>query len=109
MQSNLAQRATKYLNKTYNTSINIKKIGLSNFPNVDLNNVVINDHHGYPFIKVQQIKTSFLNWKKILDNELLLGNISIDGLDFNLKTYKGESDQNIIVFIDKFNNENTIF
>lgn len=105
MQSNLAQRATKYLNKTYNTSINIKKIGLSNFPNVDLNNVVINDHHGYPFIKVQQIKTSFLNWKKILDNELLLGNISIDGLDFNLKTYKGESDQNIIVFIDKFNNE----
>ncbi len=103
VQSNLAQRATKYLNSTYHTSISVKKIDLSKFPNVDLNGIVINDHHNFPFIKAKQLTTSLLNWKKIIDNELLLDDVAIDGLDFVLKTYKGEQEQNVIVFSDKFN------
>jgi len=103
VQSNLAQRATKYLNKTYHTSIHVAKIDLTAFPNVDLNGIVINDHHNFPFIKAKQLTTSLLNWKKIIDNELLLDNVAIDKLDFVLKTYKGENEQNIIIFSDKFN------
>ena len=102
VQSDLAQRATKYINNTYKTSIHIKKIDLTSFPDVNLNDVVINDHHDFPFIKAKQIKTSLLNWKKIIDNELLLDHITINQLDFILKTYKDEEKQNIIVFADKF-------
>lgn len=102
IQSNLAQRATKLINKTYNTTINIEKVDLSNFPKVNLNNVVIKDHHDYPFIKAKSIKTSLLDWKKIINNELLLDKIAIEGLDFVLKTYKGEEQQNVIIFMDKF-------
>jgi len=102
VQSNLAQRATQYINKTYHTEIRVDKIDLTAFPDVNLNGIVIKDHHNYPFIKAKQLKTSLLNWKKIIDNELLLDDASIDGLDFVLKTYKGEEEQNIIIFSDKF-------
>ena len=61
VQSNLAQRATKYLNKTYNTQITVDKIDLTAFPDVDLNGIVINDHHDFPFIKAKQLTTSLLN------------------------------------------------
>ena len=102
MQSNLAQRATKYLNETYNTSINVNKIDLTAFPDVDLKGIVINDHHDFPFIKAKKLTTSLLNWKKVLKNELLLDDVNINGLDFVLKTYKGEEEQNIIIFSDRF-------
>ena len=105
VQSNLAQRATKYLNKTYHTSIHVEKIDLTSFPYVNLNGIVINDHQDYPFIKAKQLKTSLLNWKKIIDNELLLDDVYIDSLDFVLKTYKGEEEQNILIFSDKFNSK----
>jgi hypothetical protein len=103
VQSYLAQRATKYLNKKYDTNIVIKKIDISNLRDIKLKEVVILDHHDFPFIKAKVLTTSLLNSKKILDNELELGDITIDGLDFILKTYKGERKDNILVFSDKFN------
>lgn len=102
VQSNLAQRATKYLSKKYNTSIVVKEIDLSNFTNIQLKRIVIKDHHDYPFITVKNITTSLLNSKKILDNELELADITLSGLNFVLKTYKGEVHQNIVIFSDKF-------
>ena len=102
VQSNLAQRATSYVNKTYKVSIHVEKIDLTSFPNVLLNNIVINDHHDFPFIKAKQLKTSLLDWYKITDNELLLDHVLADGVDFVLKTYKDEKHQNIVIFADKF-------
>jgi len=102
VQSNLAQRATKYLSKKYHTSIVVKKIDLSNFTHIQLKEIVIKDHHDFPFITVKSLKTSVLNSKKILDNELELADINLDGLDFILKRYKGEKSQNAIIFADKF-------
>lgn len=108
VQNNLAQRATKYINNRYNTQIIIDKIDISNLRDVKLIGVMIKDHHDYPFIKASKIKTSILNVKKIIDNKLELGEIDITKLDFVLKTYKGEKDQNITVFSDKFNTEDDL-
>jgi hypothetical protein len=102
VQNNLAQKATKYINKKYETQIYIDKIDVSNIKDIKLKGVVIKDHHDFPFIKVSKIRTSVLNLKKIIDNKLLLGDIELTKLDFVLKTYKGESEQNITVFSDKF-------
>ena len=106
VQSALAKRATTYVNETYKTAISVKEIDLSHFPNVNLKDIVIKDHHDYPFIRAKHLKTSLLNWKKILDNELLLDAVFIDGLYFELKTYKNEEEQNLTIFTDKF--EDTI-
>ncbi len=105
VQNNLAQRATKYINKKYDTQIFIDKIDISNLKDIKLIGVVINDHHDFPFIKADKIRTSILNVKKIMDNKLELGDIHITKLDFILKTYKGESEQNITIFSDKFTTE----
>lgn len=102
VQNNLAQRATKYINKRYHTQIHIKKIDISNLKDIKLIGLVIKDHHDFPFIKADKIQTSILNVKKIIDNKLELGGIHITKLDFVLKTYKGEKEQNITVFSDKF-------
>ena len=102
VQNSLAQKATKFINKKYDTQILIDKIDISNLKDIKLIGVVINDHHNFPFIKASKIRTSILNVKKIIDNKLELGAITIDKLDFVLKTYKGEKDQNITIFTDKF-------
>lgn len=102
VQNNLAQRATQYINKKYNTSIVIDKIDLANLGDIKLKGIVIKDHHNYPFIKIVNLQTSLLNYKKIIDNELLLGDINLYGLDFALKTYKGENQDNISIFSDRF-------
>ncbi len=103
VQNSLAQRATKYINKKYNVSIVISKIDISNLKDIHFENVVVNDHHDFPFIKVKKIKTSILNVKKIIDNKLNLGEVFMDKLDFVQKTYKNENQDNISIFTDKFN------
>lgn len=103
VRSYLAQEGTKYINKKYNTNIVINEIDLSNLKDIKLKDVVIKDHHNYPFIQVENLQTSLLNVKKVLDNELIFGTINLNGLNFLLKTYKDEDKDNVNVFADKFN------
>ena len=102
VQNYLALKATDYINKRYQTKIIVNKIDISNLKDVKLLGVEIKDHHDYPFIRAKKIQTSILNVKKILDNKLEFGDIHINTLDFVLKTYKGEKEQNITVFTNKF-------
>ncbi len=106
IQSNLAQRATKFLSNKYQTSIEIDKIDLSNFPDISLKGIVIKDHHNYPFIKVKTLKSSLLNWKNIINNKLEINTIDINEIHFVLKTYLGEKNQNIVILTDKFKTKN---
>ncbi len=105
VQNNIAQRATKFINKKYNTSIVIDKIDLSGLTAIKLKGVVIKDHHDYPFIQINKLITSTFDYKNLLDNKLNLGDITLDGLNFVLKTYKDEKLANINVFADKFNSK----
>ncbi len=102
VQNNLAQRATKYLSKKYNTSIVIDKIDISNLKDIKLLGIVIKDHHDFPFIKVKSLKTSLFNAKKIIDNKVELGSATMVGFDFVMKKYKGELHDNFSVFSHKF-------
>ncbi|MCF6351009.1 MAG: translocation/assembly module TamB [Flavobacteriaceae bacterium] len=81
----------------------IDQVDLSNLAAIKLKGIVIKDHHDYPFIIVKNLETSILNYKNILDNKLELGQITLNGLDFVLKTYKNENQDNTNIFIAKFN------
>lgn len=107
VQSYLAKRATKYVNDRYGTSILIDKVDVSNFKDLKLKNVIIKDHHDFDFITIKSLETTVLNSKKIIDNELELGPITINGLKFNLKTYQGEKDDNISIFAKSFDEKKT--
>ena len=65
--------------------------------------VLILDHHNDTLIYSKIVNTNILEGKKILDGDLIFGNIRLDGLLFNLKTYKNEKETNIDHFINAFN------
>lgn len=102
VQTYLADIATKKVNKEFNTNLVIKKVDLSFFGSVALKGIEIRDHHKDTLIFVNSLSTSILNAKKVLDGEVDLGTISLSGMKLYMKTYKGETDDNMSVFIDSF-------
>ncbi|KGL63983.1 hypothetical protein PHEL85_1025 [Polaribacter sp. Hel1_85] len=102
IQTKLGNYATKKLNEDFNTNISIEKIDLSFLGNVQLKGVEIRDHHQDTLIFVKKLSTSILSAKKVLDSEVNLGSISLDGAYVYMKTYKGETDDNMAIFIDSF-------
>ena len=105
VQSKIAKEATNWINKEYNTNIVVKKIDLSWLGSVQLKEIEIRDHHKDTLIFVKNLSTSILNVKRILENKVDLGNASLSGAYFNMKTYKGEKDDNMAVFLDSFDDD----
>lgn len=102
IQTKLGNLATQKINDDLDINLSIKKINLSFFGLIELKGVQIRDHHKDTLIFVNKINTSLLNAKKILDNEVLLSDISLEDATYYMKTYKGESEDNMAVFLDRF-------
>ena len=102
VQSKLAEIATNKINDQFDTNIVVKKLDLSFLGNVDLKDIEIRDHHSDTLIFVKSLKTSLRNVKKVIDNEVDLGDITLSGVNFHMKKYKGEKDDNLAVFIETF-------
>jgi len=105
VQTRLARSLTKDLKETYNADIVIQRVDLSFLGSVQLKGVEIRDHHNDTLVFIKNLSTSVLNIKKVIDNKINLGSVSLDGVDFHLKTYKGETDDNISIFVDSFEND----
>ncbi len=103
VQTKIAQYFTQSINKDFGTNISIDKVTISIFGGVKLKNILILDHHKDTLIYANRIKTNLLGGKKLLNGDLIFGDIALDGLLFNLKTYKNEKETNIDIFIDVFN------
>lgn len=105
VQTKIAQHFTNSINKDYGTHIAIDEVRISVFGGVKFKNVIILDHHKDTLIFSKIVNTNILEGKKILDGDLIFGDIRLDGLLFNLKTYKNEKETNIDKFINAFNTE----
>jgi len=105
VQTRLARTLTKSLKKSYNTNIVIKRVDLSFLGSVRLKGVQIRDHHNDTLIFVDKLSTSLLNAKKVINNKVNLGSVSLDGVDFHLKTHKGETNDNLSIFIESFEDD----
>ncbi len=102
VQTSLGKLATERLNKDFSTNISIAKVDFSYLGSVRLKGIRIKDHHLDTLIYVNRLSTSLNNAKQILDNKFNLGDISLDGVDFYMKTYKGEQEDNMGVFLSSF-------
>ena len=102
VQTKLGSYATKKLNEDFNTDMSIKKIDLSFLGNVQLKGVEIRDHHQDTLIFVNKLSTSLLSAKRMLDSEINLGSVSLEDVYYYTKTYKGETDDNMTIFYDSF-------
>ncbi|WP_156772391.1 translocation/assembly module TamB domain-containing protein [Urechidicola croceus] len=106
MQTRLGKIATNYLNEEFKTNIVIKKVDLSYLGSIKLKQIEILDHHKDSMINVNSLTTSVFNYRNILKNRLEFGDIDLEGVNFIIKTYKGEQDDAFSVFTDKFDDGN---
>jgi hypothetical protein len=95
VQTRIGEYVTDMLRKDYKADINVEQVSISIFGGVKLKGVLIRDHHKLPMITAKSIKTNILSFEKLYNGDLLFGEIRIESLFFNLKTYKGEKDNNI--------------
>jgi TamB, inner membrane protein subunit of TAM complex len=102
VQTKIAQYATEKLNKSFGTNITIDQVAITVFGGVKFKKILILDHHKDTLIYANRLKTNISDWNNLLDGDLIFGDVALDGVLFNLKTYKNEKDNNINVFIDTF-------
>ncbi|MGA9638265.1 translocation/assembly module TamB domain-containing protein [Flavobacterium sp.] len=102
MQTKIAQYVTQTLNKDFGVDITISKAKINVFGGVKLGEVLIRDHHKKTMIYSRIVNTNILDVKKLTEGDLLFSDIKLDGVLFNLTTYKGENDTNLDVFIKSF-------
>ena len=102
VQTKIARYFVKSLNKDFKTNIAIDGVAVSIFGGVKFKKVLILDHHKDTLIYADRIKTTILEGKKLLDGDLIFGDLRLDKLFFNLKTYKNEKQSNIEKFIAAF-------
>jgi len=106
VQTRVAKMVTNQINEKYKTNIVVKRVDLAYLGNIQLKGVQINDHHNDTLIYVANLETSIFNYKDIIESKLELGEIEVDGLLMYMKTYKDENNDNLSVFIDKFDDNN---
>jgi hypothetical protein len=102
VQTKISNYFVESINKDFDIHIAVDEVSISVFGGVKLKKVLILDHHNDTLIYANRIKTNIVGAKKILDGDLIFGNIALDGLLFNLKTYKNENKSNLDRFIAAF-------
>ena len=102
VQTKLAKYATNSLNEEFGTNINIERVRFSPFTlGATIKNIYVEDYKTDTLIHIEKLSTSILNLRKMIDGDLEFGEIDVDGLFLNMKTYAGETDTNLDVFVDK--------
>ena len=102
VQTKIGHYVTNTLNGKYKININVEQVSLTVFGGVKLKKVLILDHHKDTLIYANRIKTNILDWNKLLNVNLIFGDITADGLYFNMKTYKNEKQSNLDKFVAAF-------
>ncbi len=106
VQTGLARIVTNRINSTYGTEIHIDRVDLSSIRKVKLRSVLIRDHMNDTLIAVGGIETSILNYRNLFRTNLEFGDILLERGVFNLRTYQGDSTNNLSLFVQKFKKEN---
>lgn len=106
VQTSLGKYATTRINNDFGTHINIGKVGLQFNGDVELKDIFIEDFKKDTLIHLNELNTSIISFKNLYNNKFVFGDIDVEGLIFNIKTYLGETDTNLDIFVAKFEDDN---
>ncbi|MEW2921798.1 translocation/assembly module TamB domain-containing protein [Muricauda sp. ANG21] len=102
VQTKMAKYAMESINSEFGTNIQIDQVSLSLFNlNAGIKGIYVEDYKKDTLAYINKLTTSVLNIRNMVNGKMEFGDIEVDGLFFNLKTYKGESDTNLDVFVAK--------
>lgn len=102
VQTATAQYLTTQLNEDYGTDIQITAVDISFSGDVILKKSLALDERKDTLIYFDELRTSILGFGDLFAGKPDLGTTSIDGLYLNMKRYKGEPNDNLNNFINKF-------
>jgi hypothetical protein len=102
VQTAAANYTTSYLNKEYGTNVTIKSIRISFSGDVVLRESKALDSRKDTIIYFKELRSSILSFGDMISGQPDLGTTSLDGFYLNMKKYKGEEDDNLNQFINKF-------
>lgn len=105
VQTAIGQKATNWLNETYDTNINIERVGLKWNGDISLKNIYIEDYLKDTLIHVKALETSILSFNNVLNSKLEFGTVNIEGLTLNINTEKDSTNTTLDVFIAKLDSE----
>src|SRR5690606_8535792 len=106
IQTRLGKYATNRLNEEFGTNISIGRVGLQFNGDVELKQIYVEDYKKDTLISIAELNTSILSVRNLINGKLAFGDIDIMDLVFNIKTYQGENDTNLDVFVAKFEDDN---
>src|SRR5690606_13703796 len=106
VQTYLGKKVTTRINEEFGNNISIGRIGVQINGDVELKSIYIEDFKKDTLININELNTSILNFRNVINGKLTFGDIDIQDLTFNIKTYKGEPLSNLDVFIAKFEEDN---
>jgi hypothetical protein len=102
VQTRFAKYATTTINNEFGTNINIDRLRVSLISwDTSLENVYVEDYKKDTLFFIDELTTSILSIRNLANGKLEFGEIDIERLNFKLKTYKGNKNTNLEVFIDK--------
>lgn len=106
VQTELANYATRSINKEFGTNINIDRLRVSLISwDTSLKGIYIEDYRKDTLIYINELTTSVLSIRNLINGRMEFGGIGVDRLNFKLKTYKGETDTNLDVFVAKLDDD----
>ncbi len=94
------------LNEEFGTQIHIDKIKIGFFGDVNIKNVLINDHKKDSLFYVKNLRTNIINAAAWYQGDLYFGKVILDGFKMKMINYKGEKFTNLDLFVEAFEEEN---
>ncbi|MBD0832172.1 translocation/assembly module TamB domain-containing protein [Aestuariibaculum sediminum] len=106
VQTQLGNYATKKLNEEFKTNINIDRVSMQINGDIELKDIYIQDYKQDTLISVSELNSSIISFKNLVNGKLAFGDIDLEGLVFNIVTYKDEPETNLDVFVRRFEDDN---
>ncbi|WP_317173072.1 translocation/assembly module TamB domain-containing protein [Aestuariibaculum marinum] len=106
MQTQLGNYATKKLNNEFKTNINIDRVSMQLNGDIELKDIYIQDYKQDTLISVSELNTSIISVRNAINGQLAFGDIDVEGLVFNIVTYKDATETNLDVFVKRFEDDN---
>ena len=105
IQTKFGSYITQKINEDLGVNLTVDKVDFSLLGTVSLRGIKIKDHHKDTLIFVDKLSTSILSANSILKNKFTLGPVYIENAYYHMKTYLGEENDNMSIFIDSFSNK----
>lgn len=104
VQTKVAQYAVTELNETFGTQINVERVNIDFFGDVNLYGVSTRDNHNLEFIDIDRVEAKLSIWGIIRNpNRLTLKKVTLVNPTVKVITYENETTSNFLELINSFN------